>query len=476
MALLLFKSLSRFSWITTAAFVLLLSNAFAQSNLCMKPNSVRLIPNASFQPNWYAPNASGVETQITAGMTWTSSNPSVVSVNTSGVFAATSNLGEATITASWNGLTYQTKVKVVTDFVATPAEKRVVKVAMIIIDPQIPAAGNKRFSETFWAGNGGPMALAKQTRDSIFSISGGTIDYQFTEIHQEPTFLNKFGGSTLSVDSMYRLFLEPGWTTLHRVAEQLGQSEFLYNDMLNKYDLCNKSNSHQVDEVWVWAMPFIGMWESNMTGTGAFWINGAVVTGNSCTDLLPIMGFNYERYAGCSLHNFSHRIETTMYKLFNTGVRYAPTDPPYPAGVPKNALQTFMLYDALEAGNAHVGNGHFPPNGTEGYDYDNMTNVLSRAPNWKRYPYIFDQTKSINCTEWGCEGDCGLNFMSYWMRHIPHFKCKDKTGLLNNWWTYVIDYNEGKALEAQTDNCNCKMFADDVVATCDHKGTAGAHG
>ncbi|MBK8427925.1 MAG: hypothetical protein IPL27_19020 [Lewinellaceae bacterium] len=104
-----------------------------------------------------------------------------------------------------------------------------------------------------------------------------------------------------------------------------------------------------MDEVWVWAMPFIGMGEAAMTGTGAFWINGPVIGGNTCTDLLPIMGFNYERYAGCALHNFTHRIETTMYKLFPGQGRYVPSDPPYPPA-PQNPLQTFMLYNALEPG------------------------------------------------------------------------------------------------------------------------------
>ncbi|MBK8427924.1 MAG: hypothetical protein IPL27_19015 [Lewinellaceae bacterium] len=87
--------------------------------------------------------------------------------------------------------------------------------AMIIIDPPIPAAGGQRFSERFWSYNGGPMALAQQTRDSMYAVSGGTVDYQFAEIHDEPSLMTRFGGTVLTVDSMYQLFLEPGLTTLH---------------------------------------------------------------------------------------------------------------------------------------------------------------------------------------------------------------------------------------------------------------------
>jgi hypothetical protein len=440
------------------------------AGLCMRPNEVRLIPNASFQPAWVVTDLAGNEFPLpAASLSFTSSSPAVVSVDPAGVFASGAVTGESAVTAAWNGVELLTDVKVVGDFVSPPAEKRVVKVAMIIIDPHIPAAGGQRFSELFWSFLGGPMALAQQTRDSMFAVSGGTVDYHFAEIHDEPELLTRFGGTLLTVDSMYRLFQEPGWTTLHHVAEALGQSQFLYNELLDKYDLCEKSNAHQIDEVWVWAMPFIGMYESNMTGTNAFWINGAPVTGNACTDLLPIMGFNYERYAGCALHNFTHRIETTMYRVYNTSVRYVPSDPSFPPGQPLDPLQTFMLYDALEPGNAHVGNSHFPPNGVDNYDYDNLNTVPTHAPNWKRYPYLFDQTEPVNCSAWGCEGDCGLNYTSWWMSHIPHFRCKDKAGVLNNWWTYVIDYNEGKALEAATDDCDCQMF-DNAVADCDSKG------
>ncbi|MBK8427926.1 MAG: hypothetical protein IPL27_19025 [Lewinellaceae bacterium] len=119
-------------------------------------------------------------------------------------------------------------------------------------------------------------------------------------------------------------------------------------------------------------------------------------------------------------------------------------------------------------------NSHFPPNGIENYDYANLTIVPTYAPNWKRYPYLFDQTEQINCSAWGCEIDCGINYCSWWMRHIPHFRCEDKTGVLNNWWSYIIDFNEGKALETQTADCDCKMF-DDAIAHCASKGVFPWH-
>jgi hypothetical protein len=446
------------------------------TSICMKPNQVRLIPGASFEPKWYWGTAGEAQFLAISGLTFSSSNPAIVSVNALGSLTAGSFTGKAIITATAGSLSYQTEVKVVQDFQPEFAQKRIVKVAVVVIDPQIPAAGGQRFSERFWAYNGGPDVMTRQVIDSMRSITNGVLDYQVVETHRTDNFFNVFGGTRLTVDSMYKLFLEPGWNTLRRVAETEGNSSFQYNEMLNAFNLCEKSNNKQIDEVWVWAMPFIGMWETNMTGNGAFWINGPVITGNSCTDMLTISGFNYERYAGCALHNFTHRVETSMYKLFPGPIRYADYDPPYPTGMVKNALQKYMAYDFLEPGQANLGNSHFPPNATKGYEYNNTTNVRSYQPNWKRYPFLFNETKNINCSAWGCESDCGLNWCSYWMRNVPKFKCKDQDGRLNNWWAYVIDYNEGKALESQTSDCDCKMFPDDTPpVVCSSKGNFPWH-
>ncbi len=442
------------------------------SKFCMRPGQVRLIPNGKFKPSWAISDDHNNESSIDPiGATWISSNPAIVTVSPDGEFISQGPLGQSTIIAEWNGLKDTAVVKVVNDFESPLADSREVKVAVVIIDPQIPAAGNRTFSEVFWPGLGGPDKLNQQVLDSMFSITDGVLDYKVVETHRTDNFFNLFGGSRLTVDSLYRLFLEPGWTTLRAVSEQQGDSKFQYNELLEAFNLCEKSNNKQIDEVWVWAMPFIGMYETNMTGEGAFWINGPVIRDNDCVDLLTISGFNYQRIAGCALHNFTHRIETSMYRLFGS-VRYTANDPPYPAGEEKNALQKFMSYEFIEPGDAHLGNSHFPPNGTENYDYDNLNPVTSFAPNWKRYPYLFEETTTIDCSAWGCERDCGQNYCSWWMSHIPKYKCKDQNGILNNWWTYVVDFNEGKLLAQQTSDCDCQLFEEEPPppVVCDAKG------
>jgi hypothetical protein len=49
--------------------------------------------------------------------------------------------------------------------------------------------------------------------------------------------------------------------------------------------------------------------------------------------------------------------------------------------------------------------------------------------------------------------------MSWWFRHLPHFTCKNGDGILNNWWTYIVDYNEGREIERMTDDCGCRYVS-----------------
>ncbi|MCB9341496.1 MAG: hypothetical protein H6577_25520 [Lewinellaceae bacterium] len=443
------------------------------TGLCFRPNQVRMIKNSTYDMKVMGVDAAGNQYPLPSGLTWASSNTAVAAVTNSGTLTSFGSTGTTNLTASWNGLSKTIPMKVVEDFTTPLAPQRVVKVALVIIDPPIPAAGGKRFSQVPWTEHygaplsweqlsaGSPMQLAQKVRDSLTAVSGGVAKYEFVETHDDNELHNTFGQVNLSVDSAYHLFKEPGWDTWHLVAEQQGQSVFRYNELLDKYDFCEKSNNHQIDEVWVYAMPFIGMWETNMTGTDAFWINGPVITGNSCTDLLNIMGLNYERSYDLALHNFGHRTETTLYHLFNQTVRYTPADPPYPPGTGESALRLFFNYDAIAPGHAHVGNVHFPPNADQNYGYYSTNTVTTYDQNWKRYPFLFQQTRQINCSDWNCEHD---GFMRWWLSRLPKYKCLDKDGYLNNWWLYVIDYNEGKAMEAQLAGCDCQMF-DDAVTT-----------
>lgn len=421
------------------------------ARLCFRPNGLRLIPGASFSMQAVVTDSAGLAYPLPDAPDWASSDPALFSVSDDGLVLAGTGQGAATLSAEWNGLSKSIPVKVVSDFDLPTADPRVVKVALVLIDPPIAAAGGQRFSEYFWSAEGGPVYLAQAMADSLTAFSDGAVQYQIEQTYDSDSLFCTFGAVRLSVDSIYQLFLEPGWTTLHYVAEQLGQSHFDYNAMLAHYDFCGQSDAKQIDEVWVYSMPFIGTWESTLTGDGAFWYNSPPLSGNACMDQLPIMGLNYERGRAEALHSYGHRTESAMAQVFG---RWNYTVPPL------NSWEMFAQYDLLNTGQAHLGNIHFPPNGAADYDYSNPTEVTSFAPNWKRYPFLFQETETVSCDTWNCDH---LDYLAWWYRHIPHFKCKDQYNHLNNWWNYIVDYNEGKSLESLTPGCDCDLFGDSSV-------------
>jgi len=101
-----------------------------------------------------------------------------------------------------------------------------------------------------------------------------------------------------------------------------------------------------------------------------------------------------------------------------------------------NNWEIFTRINRDNPGKANVGNIHFPPNGTSDYDYSNSTNVITYADNWKRFPYLLNQTRTINCSEWGCGQ---LGYMRWWFSHIPRFTGVTDS-ILNDWWYYALDY------------------------------------
>ncbi|MCB0533369.1 MAG: T9SS type A sorting domain-containing protein [Saprospiraceae bacterium] len=421
------------------------------AGLCFRPNGLRLIPGASFAMQAVLTDTAGLAYALPDAPDWLSSDPGLFSVSDVGLVEAGLETGTAMLSVAWKGLSTAIPVKVVNDFDLPTAETRVVKVALVIIDPPIAAAGGQRFSEYFWSFVGGPVYLAQAMADSLTAFSSGAVQYQIAQTYDSDSLFCNFGAVRLSVDSIFQLFLEPGWTTLHFVAEQLGQSRFDYNAMLGYYDFCAQSDAKLIDEVWVYSMPFIGTWESTLTGEGAFWYNSPPLSGNTCVDQLPIMGLNYERGRAEALHAYGHRTESAMAQVFS---RWNYATPPL------NSWETFAQYAQLNTGQAHLGNIHFPPNGTSDYDYGNPAEVLSFAPNWKRYPFLFQETEIVSCETWNCEH---LDYLAWWFRHVPHFRCKDQYNHLNNWWTYIVDYNEGKLLENLAPGCACDLLGDSAV-------------
>ncbi|MDF3026585.1 MAG: hypothetical protein K0S23_892 [Fluviicola sp.] len=414
-------------------------------DICMSPSPIRILPGSEFEPGTFMLDSSGAYHSVDPSLfAWTSNQPALFNVNANGLISTTGISGMGSVTAQFLTLTKQASVTVTPIIEPQLANTRQVNVALVIIDPASPVFGGNTFSGYHSWEN--PAALSQHLCDSLNAASGGVVNYFISETHYTENLYTLFGNSAIDADSLAQLFLEPGWTTLHYVAETLGQSEFLYNQLLTDYNFCMLSNNETIDEVWVYAMPFVGLYESRLTGNGAFFYNSPPLTGNSCTDHLPIMGFNYERGVAEAWHSYGHRAENAMIHLFGEWNNNSPA----------SSFDFFTLLETHGSDSGHVGNIHFPVNATADYEYDNTSYVTSYASNWFTYPFLFQETELVNCEEWNCSH---LGYMSWWHRHLPNKACLDKNGFLNNWWSYIIDFNEGRELETQNSLCNCDLFA-----------------
>lgn len=321
------------------------------------------------------------------------------------------------------------------------AEPIVVKVAVVMQDPKIPALGNKRMHELFktpgysfqWHD---PWKLMEAYRDTLNAVSGGAVRYEIVKVYDDSLFFTRLRGTNelLTMNRVVELLQEPGWETFKKQDAKLD-----YNAFINHYGFCDMRDKGIINEVWLWSFPYAGAWESTFAGKGAFWLNSNPVEGSSCNELLTIMGLNYEREMSLALESYGHRMESIMRKVYGRWDNKAER---------LNNWEVFTSYDKQVPQKAHVGNIHFPPNGVKDYDWKNTTKVATAADAWKTYPKLTAAaSRVVDCQEWKCTH---LGYMTWWMRHVPHFKgINPGDGHLNNWWHYVVDYNGAVKLENQ---------------------------
>ncbi|HLF73879.1 MAG TPA: right-handed parallel beta-helix repeat-containing protein, partial [Anaerolineales bacterium] len=212
-----------------------------------------------------------------------------------------------------------------------------------------------------------------------------------------------------------------------------------YNKIVNspQFDLCGRVNRGEIDEVWIYNGPWFGFYESILVGPGAYWLNSPPVAGiHNCNRLLPIMGPSPERFTSEAVHNFTHRAESTMTRVYGS----------WQQNNTSHNWNKFALVKAQSPDYSYSGCGssHYPPNGTSDYDYGNLSNVLSNCDDFANYPNLGDPlqvAQPVNCTTWGCDG---LAYCNYWFRHFPSYLGCGPDNVANDWWKYLT--NLGYAL------------------------------
>lgn len=290
------------------------------------------------------------------------------------------------------------------------------RVLLIVIDPIVdPTTGEKLTQRMKWYNS---EELVTAFLDDSVADSGGLARYKIVKRIDVNDFPVKADGFKYTAET----FLSVMKKTIP--AHQPDMID--YKDFLTRYKIIEQVTANEIDEVWAFAYPFAGFYESTMGGVGAFFCNSNPIPNTeSCPRRFIIMGLSYERGPGEVLHSFGHRAESMMEQVYRS------------TRGDDNLWHRFIRYDLLYPGGAQVGNIHFPPNGEKDYDYGNTRTVLSACDDWYNFPNLTGKTRQVNNTEWG--GEIRV-YTNWWLKHLPKAAGETK-GISNNWWQYILDPN-----------------------------------
>jgi len=291
------------------------------------------------------------------------------------------------------------------------------RVLAIIHNPIVdPGRGTKLSQALGW---NDPDQLARDYVRAVHQSSHGLVEYQLAERIEVDGFPAKIDGFRYTVEAYRRCWQQ------RRGFHQPDAVDYLA--LLREFDVIAKIDSGAIDEVWLFGFPYAGYYESTMCGPAAFWCNSPPVIGTQhARRRFVIMGFNYERGGDCMLEDLGHRAESVLAQVYADRRGAA------------NLWQHFSRYNQIAPGQASVGNMHFAPNSERDYDWGNPRRVLSDCDDWLNFPHLRGARRLVNCDDWG-GGDMRRHHR-WWCERLPHVE-GDTGGILNNWWTYIIDPN-----------------------------------
>ncbi len=295
----------------------------------------------------------------------------------------------------------------------TPVKR---KVLMITHNPVLRSQGGKTVREYFrW---NDPEFLAKGYIEDVRWCSQGYANYEVVEHRVVDGFPVKHDG-----------FRYDELSYLHAWKQrQFHQPDGVdYLALVGEFEMVERIERREIDEVWLFGHPYGGYYESIMAGRGAFWCNAPPLAGTeNCQRRFVIMGFNFERGVGEMLEDLGHRAESILYRVFER------------THSQENLFERFTRYDLKYPQQAECGNVHFAPNSVRDYDWGNPRPVWSLCDQWYRFPRLDGTPRMVDAHEWG-GGDIRAHHR-WWLHHFPHIT-GETDGIAWNWWQYVIDPN-----------------------------------
>jgi hypothetical protein len=288
------------------------------------------------------------------------------------------------------------------------------KVMLVNYSPRIKSEQGKKLWEVM--GWNDPDKLVTGHIGDLKTVSHGYANYQVVERHEVDKVPAKVDGFSYDPDQFVKNL---------RASSGFHQPDAVdYYPIVKEFDILNKVKSGAVDEVWLFAFPYAGFYESIMGGPEPFWCNAPPLERTEAAGRrFVIMGYNYQRGLGEMLENLGHRAESILEHAW----RHKQGD--------ANLWKRFARYDKTNPGQAEVGVMHFAPNSVKDYDWGNKTKVKSRAHTWKKFPNLEGEAVVVDTEAWG-KGDTRAHHM-WWFDLLPNIT-GGANGMAHNWWKYII--------------------------------------
>jgi hypothetical protein len=326
-----------------------------------------------------------------------------------------------------------------------------VKVLVVTFDPVLESRNGVRLHT--YGGWNDPATLSAGYLQDIQAAAGGKMKFQIVDWKDIDAVVPAVGGGY--TEDTYLGILDaakaweaqgnggwwgyPGWINY----------SFDYNGFVQTYNIPARVEAGEVDEVWVFAHPYAGMYESQMIGRTAFFCNSSPIYRSDSRNFI-VMGFNYERGVAEMLEDLGHRTESIMAATYG---RWS-TNPYYPRFFTQwprvsTSYSGLNLWEKYTLGAATVpefpgsvaqcGSIHYTPNATDlttqEYVRDLGTSVSSGCDNWlNNFPALSGAPRNITCSEWNCDS---REYMKWWFTHLPKADGTNPDGKQNNWWKYI---------------------------------------
>jgi hypothetical protein len=304
------------------------------------------------------------------------------------------------------------------DSLSEPAQISLSRVLVLVYNPVIDGATGRKLSES--QGWYRVEDLATGYMGDLLRCSGGLARYQIVQridINEFPVKTDGFRYTTQTYMDVLRGVIPP------HIPQEAD-----YTSILSRFKIVERVAKNEIDEVWIFAFPHAGFYESTMGGPGAFWCNAPPLKNTeTARRRFLVMGFSYERNIGEMLESFGHRAEAIVARAFEKLSGEA------------NLWQRFTRYNLVAPGRAAVGTIHFAPNSTRDYEWDNPIPVTSESHDWlNNFPNFKGDRRIVTAAEWG-NGEIRAHHI-WWLKHLPKVAGR-RNGVHNNWWQYIVNPN-----------------------------------